>query len=142
MAFEVIAKSFRACVYKTSMAGSEVVWRNQPRARSSTSRYALEVGSARLARKMDTYIWRSCRRCSRGEIPANLCVHIRISCCSYQSANSISSRGDYSRAASTSFRACSGAATIRERRLFERGVYSVIYGRPAREKGSTVGRDC
>ena len=45
-----------------------------------------------------------------------------------QSANSISSRGDYSRAASISFRACSGAATIRERRLFERGVYSVTYG--------------
>ena len=40
----------------------------------------------------------------------------------------MSSRGDYSRAASISFRACSGAATIRERRLFERGVYSVIYG--------------
>ena len=37
--------------------------------------------------------------------------------------NSISSRGDYSRAASISFRACSGAATIRERRLFKRGVY-------------------
>ena len=45
-----------------------------------------------------------------------------------QSANSISSRSDYSRAASISFRACSGAATIRERRLFESGVYSVIYG--------------
>ena len=35
-----------------------------------------------------------------------------------QSANSSSSRGDYSRAVSISFRACSGAATIRERRLF------------------------
>ena len=55
-------------------------------------------------------------------------VHVRICCYSDQSANSISSRGDYSRAASISFRACSGAATIRERRLFERGVYSVIYG--------------
>ena len=44
------------------------------------------------------------------------------------SAISISSRGDYSRAASISFRACSGANTIRERRLFERGVYLVIYG--------------
>ena len=42
--------------------------------------------------------------------------------------NSISSRSDYSRAASISFRACSGVATIRERHLFERGVYSVIYG--------------
>ena len=40
----------------TSTAGSEVVWRNQPRVRSSISRYALEAGSARLARKMDTYI--------------------------------------------------------------------------------------
>ena len=38
------------------MAGSEVVWRNQPQARSSISRYALEAGSARLAWKMDTYI--------------------------------------------------------------------------------------
>ena len=55
-------------------------------------------------------------------------VHVRICCYSDQSANSISSRGDYSRAASISFRACSGAATIRERRLYERGVYSVIYG--------------
>ena len=53
-------------------------------------------------------------------------VQVCISC--YSRYNSISSRGDYSRAASISFRACSGAATIRERRLFERGVYSVIYG--------------
>ena len=29
--------------------------------------------------------------------------------------------------ASISFRACSGAATIREQRLFESGIYSVIY---------------
>ena len=36
--------------------GSEVVWRSQPRARSSISRYALEAGSTKLARKMDTYI--------------------------------------------------------------------------------------
>ena len=49
-------------------------------------------------------------------------VHVRIC------QRSISSRGDYSRAASISFRACSSAATIRERRLFESGVYSVIYG--------------
>ena len=56
-------------------------------------------------------------------------MHVRIYMSGRsQSANSISSRGDYSRAASISFRACSGAATIRERRLFERGVYSVIYG--------------
>ena len=46
------------------------------------------------------------------------------------SACSISSCGDYSRAASISFRACSGAAIIRERRLFESSVYLVIYGRP------------
>ena len=51
-------------------------------------------------------------------------VHVHIRICQ----RSISSRGDYSRVASISFRACSGAATIRERRLFERGVYSVIYG--------------
>ena len=51
-------------------------------------------------------------------------VHIHVRICQH----SISSRGDYSRAVSISFRACSGAATIRERRLFERGVYSVIYG--------------
>ena len=55
-------------------------------------------------------------------------VHVRICCYSDQSANSISSRGDYSRVASVSFRACSGATTIRERHLFESGVYSVIYG--------------
>ena len=40
----------------------------------------------------------------------------------------ISSRGDYSRVASILFCTCSGAATIRERRLFESGVYLVIYG--------------
>ena len=40
------------------------------------------------------------------------------------SANSISSRGDYSRVASISFRTCSGEATIRERHLFESGIYS------------------
>ena len=33
---------------------SEVVWRSQPQARSSISRYALEAGSTRLARKMNT----------------------------------------------------------------------------------------
>ena len=55
-------------------------------------------------------------------------VHVRVCCYSDQSANSISSRGDYSRAASISFRACSGAVTIQERRLFESGIYSVIYG--------------
>ena len=62
--------------------------------------------------------------------PMHACmyVHVRICCYSDQSANSISSRGDYSRAASISFSASPGAATIRERRLFERGVYSVIYG--------------
>ena len=38
-------------------------------------------------------------------------------------SRAISSRGDYSRATSISFHACSGAATIRERRLFESGVY-------------------
>ena len=55
--------------------------------------------------------------------PMYVHVHVHICQRSIQS-----SRGDYSRAASISFRACSGAATIRERRLFERGVYSVIYG--------------
>ena len=49
-------------------------------------------------------------------------VHVRIC------QRSISSRGDYLRAASILLRACSGAATIRERRLFESSVYSVIYG--------------
>ena len=56
-------------------------------------------------------------------------VHIHVRICQH----SISSRGDYSRAASI---ACSGAATIRERRLFERGVYSVIYGTPCRSAAS------
>ena len=51
-------------------------------------------------------------------------VHVR----SYYSASSISSCGDYSRAASISFHACSDAATIQEQRLFESGIYSVIYG--------------
>ena len=62
-------------------------------------------------------------------MPANpyMYIHVRICCYSDQS-NSISSRGDYSRAASISFRACSGAATIQEWRLFKSGIYSVIYG--------------
>ena len=60
-------------------------------------------------------------------------MHVRT--CTYfllQSANSISSHGNYSRAASISFRACSGVATIRERRLFEREAsiwsYTVYVG--------------
>ena len=52
MASEVITKFVRA----VNIDGSEVVWRSQPRASRSISRYALEAGSARLARKMDTYI--------------------------------------------------------------------------------------
>ena len=83
MTFEVIAKPFRACVYKTSTAGSEVVWRNQPRARSSTSRYALEAGSTRLARKMDTYITSNMAELPkmfsmRGEISANPCMYVHM----------------------------------------------------------------
>ena len=66
---------------------------------------------------------------SGGEIPASPCMYVHA--CIYIFAviheSAISSRGDYSRAASISFRACSGAATIRERRLFESGIYSVIY---------------
>ena len=58
--------------------------------------------------------------------PMHACTYMYVF--ADQSANLISSRSDYSRAASISFRACSGAATIRERRLFQRGVYSVIYG--------------
>ena len=41
---------------RVNIDGSEVVWRSQPRARSSISRYTLEAGSTRLAQKMDTYI--------------------------------------------------------------------------------------
>ena len=110
--------------------GSEVVWRSQPRARSSISHYALEAGSTRLARKMDTYI-----TSNMAELPKMLgrrdtSEPMHVSTCTYlllQSTNLISSRGDYSRAASIWFRACSGAATIREQCLFESGVYSVIY---------------
>ena len=115
----------RACKYRR--LGSSL----QPRVHSSISRYALEAGSARLARKMDTYITENL-----AELPKMLerwdtgePMHVRT--CTYLllfSANSTSSRGDNSRAASISFRACSGAATIRERRLFESGIYSVIYG--------------
>ena len=72
-----------------------------------------EAGSARLARKIDTYINTSkmaelpkmLERRDTGE-PMHVHVHVRIC------QRSISSRGDYSRAASISFRACSGAATI------------------------------
>ena len=76
---------------------------------------------------MDTYIaskMAELSRRSRGEILLN--SHVRIQ---------ISSRSDYSRAAS--FRACSGAATIREHRLFKSNVYSVIYGMNLIKKEST-----
>ena len=108
---------------------SEVVWRSQPRVRSSISRYALEAGSARLARKMDTYITSNMVELPKMLKRRDTSEPMHVCTCTYlllQSANSISSRNDYSRAASISFRACSGAATIRERRLFESGVYSVI----------------
>ena len=107
---------------------------------SSISCYALEAGYTRLARKMETYITSNMVELPQmlerrdTHVPANPCmytyiVHVHTHCISvYQSANSISSRSDYSRAASISFRACSGAAAIRKRRLFESGVYSVIYG--------------
>ena len=64
--------------------------------------------------------WQSCRRRLRGEIPVNSHVRIQIIV--------ISSRSNYSRVASISFHAWSGVATIRERHLFESGIYSVIYG--------------
>ena len=116
---------------RVNIDGLEVVWRSQPRARSSISHYALEAGSTRLVRKMDTYITSNMAALPkmlerRDTANPCMCEHVRICCHSDQSANSISSRGDYSRAASISFRAYSGAATIRERRLFEGGVYSVI----------------
>ena len=56
---------------------------------------------------------------------------IHVCTCTYLllfSANLISSRGNYWRVASISFRTCSGAATIQERRFFESGIYSVVYG--------------
>ena len=118
---------------RVNIDGLEVVWRSQPRARSSILHYALEAGSTRLARKMDTYITSNMAvlpKMLERRDTANpcMCEHVRICCYRYsdQSANSISSRGDYSRAASISFRAYSGAATIRERCLFESGVYSII----------------
>ena len=41
---------------RVNIDGSEVVWQSQPRSRCSISRYTLEAGSTRLARKMVTYI--------------------------------------------------------------------------------------
>ena len=102
--------------------------------RNSILHYGHKAGSARFrqARKMDTYI-----ASLMAEFPKTLerrdtsiimyytylllfmqCYILDHSTCS------ISSHGDYSRAASISFRVCSGVATIREWRLFESGVYS------------------
>ena len=54
MASELIAKSFQACRISVNIDVSAIVWRSQPpRACSLMSRYALEAGSTRLARKMD-----------------------------------------------------------------------------------------
>ena len=66
--------------------------------RSSISCYALEAGSARLARKMDTYI-----TSNMAELPKMLerrdtsePMHVRTyTYLLLQSANSISNRGDY-----------------------------------------------
>ena len=91
---------------RINIDGSEVVWRSQPRAHSSILRYVLDAGYSEVRRWTRTLPqrWWSCQRRSRGEIPVNPHVHIHII--------AISSRGDYSRTASISFRACLGAATI------------------------------
>ena len=127
---------------RVKIDGSKVVWWNHSRVRSSISHYALEAGTARLARKMDTYI-----TSKMAELPKMLerryigepiqCTYMYVL---VSANNSISSRGNYSRAASISFHACSGAATIQERRLFESGVYSVIYGMfwPSSSRETTV----
>ena len=92
----------------------------QPRARSSIALRAR--GWLHLTVSEDGHVhylklvWRSCRRYSRGEIPANPCMYVHVF--AVIQIRAISSGGDYSRAASISFRACSGAATIRERCLF------------------------
>ena len=119
MASKLINKSF------VNIDSSEVVWRSQPRACNSISRYGLEAGSARsrLARKMDTYI-----ASLMAELPKTLerrdtstCTYLLLFMQCYildHSACSISSRGNYSRATSISFHACSGATTI------QGGIYS------------------
>ena len=104
---------------------------SQPRARSSILRYARARGWLHQTSSEDGHV----HYLKYGGVAedAREARYQRTHACAYmssrlQSANSISSRGDYSRAASISFRACSGAATIREQCLFESGVYSVIYG--------------
>ena len=110
--------------------GSELVWRSQPRARSSISRYVLDAGYiySELRRWTRTLPqrWRSCRRCSKGEIPVNLHVRIQIIV--------ISSCSDYSRVASISFQGAaiyySRAASIQERRLFGHIQYTPMGDAP------------
>ena len=86
---------------RVNINGLEVVWRSQPRSCSSILRYALEAGSTRLARKMDTYITSAElpkmleRRDTSEPMHVRTCTHLLLF-----SANSISSHGDYSRAAS------------------------------------------
>ena len=115
---------------RVNVDGSEVVWRSQPQARSSISRYALEAGSTRLARKMNTYI-----TSNMSELPTMLerqdtsePMHVRIYMYKFAVTQIkvlirlVAVATIYSRAASISFHACSGVATIREQRLFESGV--------------------
>ena len=115
---------------RVNINGSEVVWQSQPRERSSILRYALKACSARLARKMDTYTTSNMAEMLKMLESQDTSEPIHVHTCTYLllfSANSISSRGDYSSAASISFRACSGVATIRDWHKFESGVYSVTY---------------
>ena len=93
---------------RVNIDDSELVWQRQPQAHSSISHYALEAGYARLAREMDMYI-----ASKLAELPKTLerrdtvepmymyVIHVGID-------HSISSCGDYSRAMSISFCACSG----------------------------------
>ena len=97
MASEVILSGVRE-----NIDGSDVVWQSQPRARSSILCYVLEAGSARLARKMDTYIAstmvelpKTLERRDTGE-PMYMYVFVDIDHTDYSRAASIRSYTIYS----------------------------------------------
>ena len=100
--------------------GSEVVWQSS---RSLISCYALKTGSARLARKMDTYI-----TSNMAELPKMLerrdtskPMHVRT-CTYYRMLVQLVA------AATIRERRLFHSALAQVRRLFESGIYSVIYG--------------
>ena len=106
--------------------GSEVVWRSQPRVRSSISRYMLEAGSARLARKMDTYITSNTAEFPKPLARQNTAKLIHVRTCMYLLLLKIRVLIRLVAAATIRERRLFRSALAQVRLLFESGVYSRV----------------